>query len=171
VTVRSSAVPVAALRALGLAASLALAACEDEQPAGPRTEPDSPAAPQAPPPEARRGDRHARAAARHAPRLREVSGTIVRADGRRLAIRSGAGPEVTLRVGPGTAVTVRGRLAGVAALRPGDDVRASYQTAEGAPATALSVEVVPPPAAPARPPPPPSPPAPSVPPGPAGDSG
>ena len=159
---RTSAVPVAALRALGLAVVLSIG-CERE-PAGPRTEPDAAAARQdpAPAPDAR-GDRHARAAARRPPRLREISGTIVRADGRRLAIRSAAGPEITLRVGPTTAVTVHGRRAVPAALRPGDGVRASYRSAEGGPSTALSVEVGPPPAPPARPPP--------EPPGPPGDSG
>jgi hypothetical protein len=149
--VRASAVRVAALRWVALAAIAALGCERAPAPRSPRGGPAA-AAEAAPPaqPE-RRGDRHARAAAREAPRLREISGTVVRADGRRLAIRSGAGAELTLRVGPGTAVTVGGRRAPPAALRPGDDVRASYRTTEGGPATALSVEVTP------RPPPPPPP--------------
>jgi hypothetical protein len=155
VTVRTSSDLFAALRALGLAGALATTACEEQPaPAPARTEPAAPAPDvQAPGEraEVRRGDRHARAAARRSPRLREVTGTIVRADGRRLGIRTGAGAQLTLRVAPETRVTVAGRAAGAAVLRPGDDVRASYRAAEGGPATALSVEVGASPGEPAAP--------------------
>ncbi len=143
---RSSAALVAALLAVGST----VVACDDRSPvpSGGETAPSGDAPPDELP-AARRGDRHARAAARHAPRLREVSGSIVRADGRRVTLRTGGGPELTLRIGPDTRVTIRGRRSSPRALRAGDDVRASYRSLEGGPATALSVDVaVPPPAVP-----------------------
>jgi hypothetical protein len=91
----------------------------------------------------RRGDRHARAAARSGRPLHEVSGTVVRAEDGRVAIRPRDGPEVTLRIGPRTTVTTPGRGAatpGRAPVAPGDEVRASWRSG-GDPPTALSVEV------------------------------
>jgi hypothetical protein len=74
---------------------------------------------------------------------------VVRADERHLAIRPRSGPEVTLRLGPGTALRAGGRRSGPEALRPGVEVRASYRTVEDGPAAAASVDVIAP--APARP--------------------
>lgn len=91
--------------------------------------------------EPRRGDRHARAQARRTPRVRQLAGTIVRADARRLVIRPEGGPIVTLRLGPRTALSVQGRRAGPEVLRPGAEVRTSYRSGEGGPATAVTVEV------------------------------
>jgi hypothetical protein len=114
-------------------------------------------------PEPGRGDRHARAAARQAPRLREITGVVVRADERRLAIRPRSGPVLTLRLGPSTALRAGGRRSGPETLHPGLEVRASYRSDEGGPATAVSVDVAAPPPpvdVPAPPAPPPARPAP-----------
>lgn len=91
----------------------------------------------------RRGDRHARAAARAGARpLHEVTGTVVRAGGGRVAIRPRGGSDVTvtLRIGPRTTVTAQGGGAPAKALAPGDEVRASWRAGDDPP-TALSVEV------------------------------
>jgi hypothetical protein len=64
----------------------------------------------------------------------------------------GRGGEVALRVTARTAVTVDGRAARSADLRPGADVRAAYRTPEGGRATAISVEQLAPAPAPAPPP-------------------
>ena len=152
-------------RARPLAAALWLAtACEsrDAAPAPPRDDAAARAGAPAPagevrvrPPD-RRGDRHARAAAQRTP-LREVAGTVVRADDRQVVVRprGASGGELALRVAPRTTVTVGGRAARAAELRPGADVRAAYRTVEGGRATAISIEAAGPPSttapAPARP--------------------
>lgn len=106
-----------------------------------------------------RGDRHARAAARRPPRVREIAGVVTQADERRVAIRPRAGPAMTLRVGRATEVHVDGVRSSPGALRPGAEVRASYRTGDGGPATAIEIEATgpaAPAAAPQRPPAPPA---------------
>lgn len=87
----------------------------------------------------RRGDRHARAEARRDPGVKRVTGTVARAGGRSVAIRSAGAPPLTLRVAPGTAITVDGRPAGPEALREGAEVRASYRKGGGRP-TAVTID-------------------------------
>lgn len=106
-------------------------------PAGP---PDEGTSERAAPP-GRRGDRHARAAARQPRALRQVVGTIVRVEEGRVVIRRRDGGELTLRIGPRTRLAAPGRPTGRAALAPGDEVRASWRGGGGEPPTALSVKV------------------------------
>jgi hypothetical protein len=87
----------------------------------------------------RRGDRHARAAARRAPGPKEIAGTVSRAGARTVEIRTAGALPLTLRVGPRTAITVDGRPARPDALREGAEVRASYRTGGGRP-TAIAIE-------------------------------
>jgi hypothetical protein len=87
----------------------------------------------------RRGDRHARAAARRAPGVKEIAGTVSRAGARTVAIRPAGAPPLTLRLGPRTTITVDGRPARLDALREGAEVRASYRTGGGRP-TAIAIE-------------------------------
>lgn len=87
----------------------------------------------------RRGDRHARAEARRDPGVKRVTGTVARAGGRAVAIRSAGAPPLTLRVARETAITVDGRPAGLEALREGVEVRASYRPGGGRP-TAVSID-------------------------------
>lgn len=87
----------------------------------------------------RRGNRHARAEARRAPAVKRVAGTVSRAGGRSVAIRPAGGPPLTLRVAPGTSITVDGQPARLEALREGAEVRASYRAGGGRP-TAVSID-------------------------------
>lgn len=136
----------------GLAAAAVCAAalaCEAPAPP-PGAEGPSPAAdarpsegapPAGTPSPGRRGDRHARAAARAGARsVHQVAGTVIRVEGGRVAIQPPRGREVTLRIGPRTTVTTR--RGGGQGLAPGDEVRASWRTG-GDPPTAVSVEVQP----------------------------
>jgi hypothetical protein len=143
----------------------ALVACR----AKPRPEPPAPPAaerPGAPAPEASErepapsptGDRHARAAARRSHLVKRTTGKLARADERVLVIGDGSGAApLTLRIAPGTAVTLDGEPARPEALPPGAEVRAAYRTGDGGRPTAITVEVrrapgaVPPPPAPAAP--------------------
>lgn len=138
------------LGAAVLAWALAAAGCE--RAAGPAPEPAPEAAPGPPAgprasgrPDAagaggRRGDRHARAAARRSRVVKRVEGTLARADARQVVIRAPGAPPVTLRVAPSTTVMVGGRPAGVAALREGAEVRASYRPGDGGRPTAIAIE-------------------------------
>jgi hypothetical protein len=90
-------------------------------------------------PSERRGDRHARAEARRDATVERVSGTVSRAGARSVAIRRDGAPPLTLRVAPGTAITVDGRPARLEALREGTEVRASYRPGGGRP-TAITIE-------------------------------
>jgi hypothetical protein len=130
----------------------ALLACDERAvtpapaPAAPsdaRTSPETtrPQRPGEPPAASGRGDRHARASARRAPTVKRVAGTISRANGRLVVIRRPGAPEVTLRIAPGTSVTVNGQPARADALPPGADVRAAYETGSGGRPTALTLEV------------------------------
>lgn len=102
----------------------------------------------------RRGDRHARAAARRAPGVKEIAGTVSRAGARTVAIRPAGAPPLTLRVGPRTTITVDGRPARLDALREGAEVRASYRTGGGRPtAIAIAAQAPAPAPAPAQDPP------------------
>ena len=93
-----------------------------------------------PPRDARRGDRHARAAARRRTQVHRVDGRIARTGDRLVAIRSGGGAEVALRVAPGTAVTLGGLPAAPEALSRGADVSASYRSGGGGPPTAIRID-------------------------------
>jgi hypothetical protein len=129
-----------------VAALCALAAACDER-APPPASPGPPAA-QSPPSSApragdrtaplRRGDRHARAAAQQARRVRAVVGTVVRAGEDQVAIRPRDGPELTLRIGPSTVLPAP--APGRARLAPGDEIRAAWRTGGEDPPTAISVE-------------------------------
>jgi hypothetical protein len=92
----------------------------------------------------RRGDRHARAEARRAPGVERVSGTVSRAGARTVAIRRTNAPPLTLRVAPGTTITMDGRPARLETLREGAEVRASYRPGGGRP-TAIAIEAQTPP--------------------------
>lgn len=144
------------LRTLAVAALCALAAACGE-PGPPPARADGERAPERPQSAPRagergaappRGDRHARAAARRARPVREISGSVLRAGDGRIAIRPRAGRELTLRIGPDTRVVAPGRAAGAQAISPGDEVRASYRSGDADPPTALTVEVRPPEVAP-----------------------
>jgi hypothetical protein len=150
----------------------ALGACR----AKPRPEPPQPPAAgrasDAPPAEAAEaraapgasGDRHARAAARRKHVVKRTTGKLARADERVVVIGGPDAPPLTLRIAPGTTVTLDGQPARPEALPPGAEVRAAYRTGDGGRPTAISVEVrrppeAPPATAPAAPPaePPPEP--------------
>lgn len=88
----------------------------------------------------RRGDRHARAAARRSPKVKRIEGTLSKADERRVVIRAPGEAPVTLRVAPSTTVTVGGRPTRIDALREGAEVRASYRTGGGGRPTAIAIE-------------------------------
>lgn len=88
----------------------------------------------------RRGDRHARAAARQSPKVKRVEGTLARSGPRQVVIRPAGRPELTLRVAPTTTVTLDGRPARADALREGVEVRASYETGSGGRPTAIRIE-------------------------------
>jgi hypothetical protein len=128
---------------LGIAAALAVG-CRTEPPPPPQQPPAArPAERSAPVPPAAagpRGDRHARAAARRSPKVKRVDGKLARCDRRAVVIRAPGVPALTLRVAPGTAVTLDGRPARSEALPPGADVRAAYRTGEGGRPTAISIE-------------------------------
>ncbi|HEX9309134.1 MAG TPA: hypothetical protein VF894_16690 [Anaeromyxobacter sp.] len=81
--------------------------------------------------------------------MREILGTVVRADDRQVVVRprGARAGDLALRVAPRTTVMVGGRAARPAELRPGADVRAAYRTIEGGRATAISIEAAPAPAA------------------------
>jgi hypothetical protein len=138
---RKSGTKAGALAAVTLAA--AALACGRSEPApapGPPAQAE-PAPAAAPAPAAPgRGDRHARAAARKRAEIRQLTGVIARVDEGWVAIRPRGGAPVTLHVGRATAVTLDGRRCGTEALRPGADVRASYRSGGGAPATALTID-------------------------------
>jgi hypothetical protein len=132
-------------RAVVIAALLA-AACERDA-RGPAASPAAPAErpAAADPPEGerasgRRGDRHARAAARRSPKVKRVEGTLSRADPKRVVIRAPGAAPLTLRLSPSTTVTLDGRPAGVETLPEGAEVRASYRVGGGGRPTALTVE-------------------------------
>ncbi len=71
----------------------------------------------------------------------EVSGKVAEASSDRISIDAG-GTRLELEVPPGTQVTVRGQVASVNELKPGDEVRASYRTEEGK-TTASKIEATP----------------------------
>jgi len=142
------------LRILSVCAAALVAACEErvEEPAETRAPSDEarnarPATERTIPGRAgesqvsgRRGDRHARAAARKSPSVKRVEGKIARASERQVVIRPSGSPEMTLRVAPGTTVTVDGRPARVEALQQGAEVRAAYETGDGMRPTAITIE-------------------------------
>lgn len=140
---------LAAALLASLAASCELAASRPQPPHP--AEASAPLAPAAAPPARerpatarrteRRGDRHARAAARKAPQVKRIAGTVARADDRGVAIRAPGAAPVTLRVSPETTVTLDGRPARIDAVREGAEVRASYRTGGGRP-TAIAIEAV-----------------------------
>ncbi|HET8539703.1 MAG TPA: hypothetical protein VFL83_07510 [Anaeromyxobacter sp.] len=126
---------------------LALAACRGEppgrEPAGAAAAARADARPPGPPPAAPanpRGDRHARAATRQSRNVKRADGTLVRADGRTVVLAKPGAPPLTLRIAPGTRVTLDGRPARAEALPPGADVRASYQTGDAGRPTAVAIE-------------------------------
>jgi hypothetical protein len=86
------------------------------------------------------GDRHARAAARRSHLVKRARGTLARSDGRAIVVSRAGAPPLTLRVAPGTSVTLDGRPARAEALPPGAEVRAAYRTADGVRPTAIAVE-------------------------------
>ena len=57
-----------------------------------------------------------------------------------LVIDPAGAPPLTLRIAPGTVVTLDGRPARPEALPPGAEVRAAYRTGEGGRPTAIAVE-------------------------------
>jgi hypothetical protein len=136
----------------------ALAACACAEPPGPAPgAPATPAqlqppgrAPEAERPErpapagtpapAPRGDRHARAAARRPAVVKRVEGRLARSDARTVVIGSADAPPLSLRIAPGTAVTLDGRPVRPEALPPGADVRAAYRTGEGGRPAAISID-------------------------------
>jgi hypothetical protein len=135
-------------------AALALAVGCERAPPGAAPAPAATPAPPAPPeaerpaaapPARRRGDRHARAAARQSRLVKVVEGTVARAGARQVVIRPRGAAAVTLRVVPGTRVTLDGKPARAAALREGAEVRASYQAGGDTRPTALSIEARAPP--------------------------
>jgi hypothetical protein len=87
-----------------------------------------------------RGDRHARAAARNRHVVKRVRGRLARADDRAVVIGDRGAPPLTLRIAPGTSVTLDGKAIRAEALPPGVDVRAAYRTGDGGRPTALTVE-------------------------------
>jgi hypothetical protein len=145
----------------------ALAACRGEPAAAPQPAKErAPAAPAvAPTPLApvpnRTGDRHARAAARRSPVVKRIDGRLARSDERTVVVGAPDAPPLTLRIAPGTAVTLDGLPARAEALPAGADVRAAYRTGDEGRPTAISIEARrarEPPRPPPRPP--PTPPAP-----------
>jgi hypothetical protein len=87
-----------------------------------------------------RGDRHARAAARHARAVKRVDGTLARAGDRQVVIQRRGAPELSLRVTPDAAVTMDGKPARLEDVPEGAEVRAAYRTGNGGRPTALSLE-------------------------------
>jgi hypothetical protein len=67
-------------------------------------------------------------------------GRIERADARTVVVAEPDAPPLTLRIAPGTAVTLDGRPARAEALPQGADVRAAYRTGEGGRPTAVAIE-------------------------------
>lgn len=98
----------------------------------------------------RRGDRHARAAARRARNVKTIEGAVSQASDRQVIVRSPGRPPIALRVEPGTSVTVGGQPARAGALREGEPIRASYRTGADGRQTALSIEARAAPAAPGK---------------------
>lgn len=88
-----------------------------------------------------RGDRHARASARHAPRVEQVEGTLARVGERQVVISRRGAPDLTLHVPARASVTVNGRPDRLEALPEGAEIRAAYSSREGGRPTALSLEV------------------------------
>jgi hypothetical protein len=78
--------------------------------------------------------------------VKVVEGTVTRAGARQVVIRPRGSAAVTLRVAPGTRVTLDGRPARADALRDGVEVRASYPAGGDTRPTALSSEARAPPA-------------------------
>lgn len=73
--------------------------------------------------------------------MKRVRGKVDRADDRALVIGTrDARPPLTLRITPGTLVTLDGRPSRAESLPAGADVRAAYRTGDGGRPTALSVE-------------------------------
>ena len=70
-----------------------------------------------------------------------MTGKVAEASSDRISIDAG-GTRLELEVPPGTQVTVRGQVASVNELKPGDEVRASYRTEEGK-TTASKIEATP----------------------------
>ena len=133
-----------------LAMAAALAACGSRPGSPPAAggaaerapAPPAPAAPAIAPPPAPipRGDRHARAAARRSRVVKRVEGILADRDDRTVVVGRPGAPALTLRISPGTSVTLDGRPARADALPPGAEVRAAYRTGDGGRPTALSVE-------------------------------
>ncbi len=134
--------------AIAFAAAAVLATCSrggaPEQPSGAPADRGAVAArgerPAAQRVSGHRGDRHARAAARLAPVVKKVEGTVARAGQREVVIRARGAPVMTLRVSPRTTVTVDGQPARADELTEGAPVRASYEDGGVVRATALSIE-------------------------------
>jgi hypothetical protein len=131
--------------------TVALAACRDEPPKRaaeqPPARPASAAADAAPdaredaaPAAVRSGDRHARAAARRSHVVKRARGTLARSDDRAIVVSRPDAAPLTLRVAPGTSVTLDGRPARAEALPPGADVRAAYRSGDGGRPTAIVIE-------------------------------
>jgi hypothetical protein len=95
-------------------------------------------------PTARRGDRHARAAARRARTVKQADGVVTRASDRQVVIRPRGAADVTLRIDRSTTVIVDGAASRGAALRAGSAVRAAYEAPRGSRPLAIRVESVPP---------------------------
>ena len=58
-------------------------------------------------------------------------GLVAAVDGSRIVLHRGTAPDLRLTVGEGTHVALDGRTASVSALRGGQEVRASYEEANG----------------------------------------
>jgi hypothetical protein len=97
------------------------------------------ASPEEAPGRATRRAARAKRGASAASRVRRVEGKLERATSERVVIRPAGEDPVTLRVGPGTSVTLDGRATPAESLEQGSDVRASYQNGDGRP-RALSIE-------------------------------
>ncbi len=86
------------------------------------------------------GDRHARAEAHRPHQVKRARGKLARSDDRAIVVTRADGPPLTLRVAPGTSVTLDGRPARAEALPAGADVRAAYRTGDGERPTAITIE-------------------------------
>jgi hypothetical protein len=72
--------------------------------------------------------------------VKRVDGRLARSDERTVVVGAPNEPPLTLRVAPGTAVTLDGLPARAEALPAGADVRAAYRTGDEGRPTAISIE-------------------------------